>query len=106
MKTKLLAILTLVLMFVLSVFASQTTVTGILTDNMCTKKHMMPGKPNADCVHNCVKHGAKYVVVSDGKVIEVTGNEEQFHELAGRKVKLTGEARGKTFAVAAIEAAQ
>lgn len=76
MKTKLFAILSLVLLVVLSAFASQTTVAGIPTDNMCTKKHKMPGKPNADCVRECAKHGAKYVVVSDGKVIELRGKEE------------------------------
>lgn len=106
MKTKLFVILSLVLMFALSVFASQTTVTGILTDNMCTKKHMMPGKTNAECVRECIKHGAKFAVVANGKVMELTGSQEQFSALAGKRVKLTGEAKGKTFAVAAIEAAQ
>lgn len=106
MKTKVFVILALVLMFVLSVFASQTTVTGMLTDNMCTKKHMMPGKPNADCVRDCIKHGAKFVVVSDGKVLEVTGNLEKLNEFAGKKVKVIGESKGKAIAVASIEAVQ
>lgn len=106
MKTKLFVILSLVLMFALSVFASQTTVTGFLTDNMCTKKHMMPGKPNADCVRDCIKHGAKYVIVADGKTIELTGNQEQFSTLAGKKVKVTGVMKGKSIATASIEASQ
>jgi hypothetical protein len=106
MKTKLFIILTLVLVFALSMFASQTTVTGVLTDDMCTKKHMMPGKANADCVRDCIKHGAKYVIVGDGKVLELSGNQEQLGELAGRKVIITGEAKGKTFLVASIVAAQ
>lgn len=105
MKTKLSVVLALVVVFALSLFASQTTVTGILTDDMCTKKHMMPGKANADCVRECIKHGAKYVVVSGGKVYEVKGNQEEFGTLAGKKVKLTGEIKGKTLTVASIEAA-
>ena len=106
MKTKSFIILILVLVFVLSMFASQTTVTGVLTDDMCTKKHMMPGKPNADCVRDCIKHGAKFVVVSDGKVLEVTGSQEKLSEFAGKKVRVVGETKGKTLAVSSIESAQ
>lgn len=106
MKTKLFVIPALVIAFALSSFAAETTITGILTDDMCTKKHMMPGRPNADCVRECIKHGAKYVVVVSGKVLELAGKEEQFKDLAGKKVKVTGEVKGKSFLVAAIEAAQ
>ena len=106
MKTKLFAILALVLMFVLSVFASQATVTGVLTDDMCTKKHMSPGKSNADCVHECINHGAKYVVVSQGKVFEVQGKQEKLAELAGRKVTVIGEVKGKLLWAISVDAAQ
>ena len=106
MKAKLFVIFALILTFVLSSFAAQTTVTGILTDDMCTKKHMMPGKPNADCVRECTKHGAKYVVVSGGKVLELKGKSEQFSELAGKKVTVTGDLSGNSLTVASIEAAQ
>jgi hypothetical protein len=106
MKAKLFVILSLLLIFALSLFASQTTVTGVLTDDMCTKKHMMSGKQNADCVRDCIKHGAKYVVVADGKVLELSGNQEQFSQFAGKKVRVTGEPRSKVFIVASIEVAQ
>lgn len=106
MKTKVIIIATLALAFSLLAFASQTTLTGVLTDDMCTKKHMMPGKPNADCVRDCTKHGAKYVVVAEGKVIELKGKQEQFSELAGKKIKVTGDLTGKALTVSSIEAAQ
>ena len=106
MKSKASALLIVVIALVMSAYASQTTITGVLTDDMCTKKHMMPGKPNADCVRDCIKHGAKFVVVSEGKVLEISGNQEQFSAFAGKKVKLTGEVKGKTFVVASIESAQ
>lgn len=106
MKTKILTISTLALAFSLSAFASQTTLTGVLTDDMCTKKHMMPGKPNADCVRDCTKHGSKYVVVAEGKVIVLKGNHEQLSDLAGKKIKVTGDLTGKELAVSSIEAAQ
>ncbi len=105
MKNLLFVVLILVLTFSLSSFAAQTTVTGILTDNMCTTKHMMPGKPNADCVHECVEHGAKYVVVADGKVFEVSGNQNQLNPLAGKKVTVTGLVKGKTIFLDSVKAA-
>lgn len=106
MKSKLFVILALVLTFALSSFAAQTTVTGILTDDMCTKKHMMPGKANADCVRDCIKHGAKYVVVSEGKVIELAGNQNQLGAHAGKKVTLTGDLKGRSLNVASVQPAQ
>ena len=106
MKNKLIVGLILPLAFAVSAFAASTTLTGVLTDDMCTKKHMMGGKSNADCVRDCIKHGAKYVVVADGKTYELSGKQEQFSDLAGKKVKITGELKGKTVAVQSIEAAQ
>lgn len=99
-------ILSLMLATGISAFAAQTTVTGVLTDDMCTKKHMSPGKSNADCVRECLKHGAKFVLVSRGKVVEVKGKEDLLSELAGKRVTLTGESKGQIFVVSGAEAAQ
>jgi len=54
----------------------------------------MPGKANADCVRDCIKHGAKYVVVSQGKVLELRGDQNNLAEIAGEKVTLNGELKG------------
>jgi len=94
MNNKLLVIPALVIAFALSSFAAKTTVTGVLTDDMCTKKHMMPGKPNADCVRECIKHGAKYVVISQGKVLKLQADQATLNELAGKKVTIIGELKG------------
>ncbi len=106
MKTTFFTTTILLLAFALPSFSATTTVTGILTDDMCTKKHMMPGKSNADCVRECVKHGAKYVVVAEGKVVELSGKAQQLNELAGKKVTVTGELRGKILVVSSAEAVQ
>ncbi len=106
MTTKLFIVIAFLLVFVLSLFASQTTVTGVLTDDMCTKKHMMPGKANSDCVRDCIKHGAKYALVSQGKTIELQGKQEQLSDLAGKKVTVTGQLKGNVLIVATAEAAQ
>lgn len=99
MKLKMFVIFALVLTFVLSSSASQTTVTGILTDDMCTKKHMMPGKRNTDCVRECIKHGAKYVVVSRGRILNLQGDKSTLSELAGKKVTITGDLNGNVLSV-------
>lgn len=99
-------ILALVLASAMSAFAAQTSVTGILTDDMCTKKHMMPGKSNADCVRDCLKHGAKFVVVSQGKAVQVKARPEQLAELAGRKVTVTGDMKNGVLNAASMVAAE
>ncbi len=105
MKKSLFVVLALI-SFAVSVVASPMSLTGVLTDDMCTKKHMMPGKANSDCVLECIKHGAKYVVVSNGKVVEVQGKQEQLNELAGKKVNVTGALRGKVLVLTSVKAAQ
>lgn len=99
-------IFALVLTSAMSVFAAQTTITGVLTDDMCTKKHMMPGRSNADCVRDCLKHGAKFVVVSQGKPIAVKAQPEQLAEFAGRRVVVTGELKDGLLNAKSVTAAQ
>jgi hypothetical protein len=57
-------------------FAAQTW-TGKISDSMCgaTHKAMEHGGKklsDRDCVQACLKDGAKYVFVSEGKVYDVT----------------------------------
>lgn len=106
MKLKLIASIAIVLIAVTAAFAAPTTVTGVLTDDMCTGKHMMPGKTDADCVRACVKDGAKFVVVAGGKTYILKGKEDKLNALAGKKIVVTGELQGKTLTVAEVKAAQ
>ena len=106
MKSKLIVILTLVLGAAIAAVAAPTTITGVITDDMCSKKHMMPGKSDAECVRECVKAGANYAVVSEGKVYILKGKEDKLNELAGKKVVVTGELSGKTLAVSEVKAAK
>ena len=105
MKSKSFVALVVLLVSGLSLAATQTTITGILTDDMCTRKHMMSGKTNADCVRDCVKHGAKYVVAVEGKPTLLVGERAQMDELAGKKVNVTGEMKGKALAISSMESA-
>lgn len=86
--------------------AAPQTFTGKLTDNMCTKKHMIPGKTDAECARECVKDGGHYVIVSGSKVMNLTGDQKRLNDLAGQRVKVVGELKGKTIAVSSISAAE
>ncbi|MDR3763559.1 MAG: hypothetical protein P4M01_05630 [Acidobacteriota bacterium] len=93
------------LLFASTAMFAATTVTGVLTDSMCTRKHMMSGKTNAECVRECVKEGAKFVVLANGKSVELKGHEDKLNALAGKTIKVTGEMKGAVLVVSSVEAA-
>ncbi len=86
--------------------AATTTLTGVITDDMCGAKHMMPGKSDAECTRACVKHGAKFAVVANGKVIVLDGKTPEVSALAGEKATVKGELKGDTMTVSSIAAAK
>ena len=82
--------------------AATQSFTGTISDSMCKKKHMMPGMSDAKCIEDCVKAGAKYVLVVGDKVYTLNGSASLLQAHAGKQVKLDGELRGDTITVAAI----
>lgn len=86
--------------------AATTTITGVITDEMCGREHMMPGKSNAECARACVKHGSKYVLMSEGKNYELAGKRSEVDALAGKKVTVSGDLNGSTLTVSSVTAAK
>jgi hypothetical protein len=86
--------------------AATTTLTGVITDDMCGKKHMMEGKSDAECTHACAKSGAKLAMLSEGKVYVLAGNTSEVSALAGKKATVSGELKGRTLTVNSIAAAK
>jgi hypothetical protein len=82
--------------------ATPQTFVGAVTDTMCGKKHMMPGKSDAECIRECVKAGSKYALLVGDKVYTLSGDTKQIEKLAGKKVKVTGEVKAATIAVNSI----
>ena len=83
--------------------AAPKTITGVVTDDMCGKKHtMMPGKPDSECIRACVKAGSKYSLLSGGKVLALKGDSKQIDQFAGKQVRVTGEVSGTTLSVTDI----
>ncbi len=83
------------LSFSLPIWAAQQTLTGEISDSMCGASHAGMGdmgKNPKDCTTGCVKSGAKYVFVSNGKVYAIRN--QNFSALAanaGAKVRVTGD---------------
>jgi hypothetical protein len=87
--------------------AATTTLTGVITDDMCGAKHtMMPGKPDAECIRACVKGGAKFAVVVNGKSYVLAGKTNEISALAGKKATISGELKDDTLTVNSIAAAK
>jgi hypothetical protein len=97
-----------VLLIVGSTFAASTTVTGIVTDTMCGKKHMIAGKNDADCTRECMKSKGTwtYGLAVGDQVYGLSGDNQKFASLAGRKVSVTGQQNGNKITVHSIAPAQ
>jgi hypothetical protein len=103
------AILTLALISALAasavqeVYASTQTVDGIVSDSMCAKKHMMPGKSSAQCTQECVKAGSTYVLVAGDKVYSLNGKTATIAPFAGKHVQVQGNVNQKAIDVSSIQ---
>lgn len=78
--------------------------TGTVSDEHCGAKHATAGDDAAACVKKCAGTGAKYVLVSKGKVYNVDA-QDKFADFAGQSVKVTGTMKGTDITVASVEAA-
>jgi hypothetical protein len=60
--------------------AAPQTFTGTITDTMCGKKHMSPGKSDADCTRDCMKLKGDwtYGLVVGNSLYRLTGDNKQF----------------------------
>ena len=114
MKMKLFAFSALMALCSPAVFAAQQTWTGQISDSMCKSDHAMMQKgamkmSEKDCTAACVKAGQKYVLVSNGKVFQISNqNAPGLAANAGAAVKITGEAGsdGTSITVAKVEPAK
>ncbi len=97
----------------LSLGATQT-ITGVISDDMCAKagvgnKHTMvpKGQSDADCVRECIKAHAKFVLFTpDKKVYVLKGDVKQFDQYAAKNVTVTGDVTGNTLTVKTLAPAR
>jgi len=105
MRKLLLICLALCVMFMLvgiTFAADTTTVNGIVSDSKCGAKNA--GAKGAECTKECVKKGAKLVVVTDGdqKVIAVD-NPDVLTGHEGHHVAVTGTVTGESMHVDSVK---
>jgi hypothetical protein len=80
------------------------TMSGTVGDSMCGAKHAGASTSDAACVAKCVKGGASPVIISDGKVYQITADSQaKVMPLLGRKVTVNGKLDGDTIDIASIE---
>jgi len=105
-----LALLALTVVLIPSSFAAKAqTYTGIVSDAMCGKKHMMEGDPVA-CLRACVQKGSKYALVVGDKVYTLDTQDKAalatLDKLANQKATVKGQANGDEIEVSSVSAAK
>ena len=86
------------------VWASAKTISGTVSDEHCGAKHAEASDAAAACVAKCAAGGAKYVLVSGGKVYSVEP-QDKFADFGGKAVKVTGTVKGMAITATSVEAA-
>jgi hypothetical protein len=79
-------------------WAANTSWTGVVSDNACgVTKH------DKACVEKCAAAGAKYVLVSKGKVYKLDA-QDKFKGMGGQRVKVTGSLSDDEITVTSVSA--
>jgi hypothetical protein len=104
MYKKLIVVAITVLAFGCLAWAAGKSWTGTVSDSHCGAKHAVASDAAASCVAKCVEGGAKYVLVSGGKVYQLDA-QDKFADFAGKSVKVTGTMKGDAITVESVEAA-
>jgi len=89
--------------------AAEQTWTGKISDSACGAKHEEAAEgqgvmADRDCTQACVRGGSKYVLVVDGKVLQIANQDNKdLATHAGHAVKMTGELKGNAITVSKVE---
>lgn len=94
-----------VLAFGCLAWAAGKSWTGTVSDSHCGAKHAEASDAAAACVTKCVEGGAKYVLVSGGKVYQLDA-QDKFADFAGKSVTVTGTMKGGSITVESVAAAK
>ena len=90
-------------------FAAEQSWNGKIADSACGAKHEEAAEgqgvmADRECTQACVRGGSKYVLVVDGKVMQIANQDNKdLATHAGHAVKMTGELKGNAITVAKIE---
>jgi len=80
-----------------------TTLTGVIGDAICGRKHAMGGKSDAECTRECVRRGSQYALIVGEKVYVLEGGPTaKLNDLAGVRVVISGTVQGDTIQVKSV----
>lgn len=79
--------------------------TGYISEDKCGARHQSGSAADVTCVRNCIKGGAKPVLVTDGKVVPLANPEKVPEALYGLKAKVSGELRDGRLHISSIQKA-
>ena len=85
--------------------AASQSIDGIISDSMCGKKHMLPGKTDAHCIQECIKSGSSYALVVGTKVYTLAAKPQAIAPFAGKHVHIEGSLKDSTITVTSISEA-
>lgn len=108
-KTPLFALAALSITLVPTVHAghvSDNAIDGVVSDTMCGRTHMSPGKTDAQCVEECTKGSASYSLVTTAKVFMLEGKPLSIAPFAGKRVHIVGTLKDDSIIVTSIRAAR
>lgn len=88
------------------VHAAAQTIDGVVSDTMCGKKHMLPGKTDAQCIEECMKGKVSYALVVGTKVYTLIGKPQSIAPFAGKHVQIEGNIKDSTLTVTSIHEQQ
>ena len=82
---------------------NQRTFAGVITDSECQARHAADsGKSPAECVRECLRKGAKLMLVDGEKSYFLQGDPAALQKLAGQRAKVSGTLDGSVIQVAFI----
>ena len=82
-------------------------VVGYISDARCGKVHTVePGMGAAGCARYCVDHGSHYILVSNDKIYQLSGDKKLLENFAGESVRVQGAVGGASITVKEITPVQ
>lgn len=87
----------------MSAFAADK-LTGTISDSKCAEKHADASQKSMECAQKCIKGGASPVIISDGKVYQISADSrDKVMNHIGHKVTVTGTLQGDTMKVSKVK---
>jgi len=79
---------------------------GVVSDTSCNAKHVSKDRTAAECARVCVRHGARYALISGESVYLLDGNLSEMDHYAGQRAEVVGLLDGDLLMVRSIRIAE